>query len=319
LKIFFPEEILHSPFSIFHLKFPAKSNCIGKIEALYLCSKSINMLTKLLASGILCSAILFANAQTIKTPQPSPAQSVKQDFGISSVELNYSRPGMKGRKIFGDLVPYGKVWRTGANSATRIKFSDDVTIGGKELKAGEYAIYTVPGENEWEFIINKGSANWGTDYKQEDDILKVKATPVKLDQPVETFTMQFASVKSNSTNLQLMWDKTLVSIPITADVDKKVMAQIDNVMNKDTRPYFQAAMYYMETGRDLNQAVTWLDKAIAQNPNAFWVYHQKANALAKLGKKAEAKTTAQKSMELAKAANNDDYVKLNEKLLENLK
>jgi hypothetical protein len=276
------------------------------------------MLNKLFAFGILCCAALFADAQSIKTPQPSPGQTLRQDFGISSIELNYSRPGMKGRKIFGDLVPYGKVWRTGANSATRIKFSDDVTIGGQTLKAGEYAIYTVPNEKEWEIIINKGSANWGTDYKQEDDILRVKASSVKLDWPVETFTMQFSNVKSNSTDLQIMWDKTLVSVPITTDVDQKVIAQIDNAMNKDNRPYFAAAMYYMETGRDLKQALTWLDKAIEQNPTAFWIYHQKANALAKLGKKAEAKTTAQKSMELAKTANNDDYVKLNEKLIASL-
>jgi len=266
-----------------------------------------------------CCTVFSANAQTVKTPAPSPSQSLKQDFGISTVELNYSRPGMKGRKIFGDLVPYGKVWRTGANSATRIKFSDDVMIGGQALKAGEYAIYTVPNENAWDIIINKGSANWGTDYKQEDDIMRVKATPVKLDQPVETFTMQFANVKSNGTDLQILWDKTMVSVPITTDVDKKVMAQIDNAMNKDNRPYYQAAMYYMETGRDLNQALTWFDKAIEQNPTAFWVYHQKANALAKLGKKSDAKATAQKSMDLAKTANNDDYVKLNEKLIASLK
>jgi tetratricopeptide (TPR) repeat protein len=276
------------------------------------------MLIKLIACGLLSVAVLFTSAQTIKTPQPSPTQILRQDFGISSVELNYSRPGIKGRKIFGDLVPWGKVWRTGANSATRIKFSDDVTIGGQALKAGEYAIYTIPNEKEWEFIINKGSANWGTDYKQEDDIIRIKATPVKMDQPVETFTMQFANVKSNSAELQLMWDKTLVSVPITTDVESKVMAQIDNVMNKDNRPYYQAALYYLESGKDLNQAVSWFDKAIEQNPNAYWIYHQKANALAKLGKKTDAKATAQKSMELAKTANNQDYVKLNEKLLASL-
>lgn len=277
------------------------------------------MFKKLLALSTFCCFISFAHAQSIKTPQPSPGQIVKQDFGISSIELNYSRPGIKGRKIFGDLVPYGKVWRTGANSATRIKFLDDVSIGGQALKAGEYAIFTVPGEKEWDIIINKGSANWGTDYKQEDDILRVKATPLKLDQTVESFTMQFANVKSNSTDLQIMWDKTMVSVPITVDVDKKIMADIDKVMNNDSRPYFQAAMYYMETGRDLNQALTWFDKAIEQNPNAYWVYHQKANAQAKLGKKDDAKTTAKKSMELAKTAKNDDYVKLNEKLLASLK
>ena len=267
----------------------------------------------------MCFGFLFADAQQIKTPAPSPTQTIKQDFGISSIELIYSRPGMKGRKIFGDLVPFGKVWRTGANSATRIKFSDDVTIGGQALKAGEYAVYTVPNENEWEIIINKGSANWGTEYKMEDDLFRVKVKSASVDKPVENFTMQFANVKSNTIDLQIMWDKTSVSVPIVTDVDKKVMAQIDNAMNKDNHPYFQAAMYYLESGKDLNTAVTWFDKAIEQNPKAFWVYHQKANALAKLGKKMDAKTSAQKSIELAKEAKNDDYVKLNEKLLETLK
>src|SRR5215212_9705126 len=123
------------------------------------------MLKKLLACSIICSAFAAADAQQIKTPAPSPTQTVKQDFGISTAELIYSRPGIKGRKIFGDLVPYGKVWRTGANSATRLKFSDDVKIGDQQLKAGEYAVYTIPNEKEWDIIINKGSANWGTDYK----------------------------------------------------------------------------------------------------------------------------------------------------------
>ena len=233
--------------------------------------------------------------------------------------LIYSRPGIKGRKIFGDLVPYGKVWRTGANSATRLKFADDVTIGGHSLKAGEYALFTVPGENEWDIIINKGAANWGTEYKQEDDLFRIKAKPMKMDGVVESFTMQFANVKPASMELHIMWDKTAVAVPIATDVDAKVMAQIDNAMNKDSRPYFNAAMYYLEAGKDLNQAVTWFDKAIEQNPTAYWIYHQKANALAKLGKKEEAKKTAARSMELAKDQKNDDYVKLNEKLLASLK
>ncbi|RYY64013.1 MAG: DUF2911 domain-containing protein, partial [Chitinophagaceae bacterium] len=241
------------------------------------------------------------------------------EFGISSVQLIYSRPAMKERKIFGDLVPYGKVWRTGANQATRIKFADDVSIGGQPLKAGEYALYTIPGENEWEIIINKGSENWGTNYKQEDDLLRVKVKSAKLANPVETFTMQFENIKPTSTDLAIMWDRTAVKVPITTDIESKVMAQINNAMNRDNRPYFGAAMYFLETGKDLNQAVTWLDKAIEQNPNAFWIYHQKANALAKLGKKEDAKQAANKSIELAKAQKNDDYVKLNEKLLASLK
>lgn len=259
------------------------------------------------------------SAQQLRTPAPSPTQTVKQDFGISSVELIYSRPAMKGRKIFGDLVPWNKVWRTGANSATRIKFNDDVMIGGQALKAGEYALYTVPGENEWEIIINKGSANWGTNYKQEDDVFRVKVKPMRLNETVENFTIQFANVKPSSTDLQIMWDKTAVAVPITTDIDKKIMAQINDAMNKDSRPYFQSAMYYLENGKDLNQALVWFDKGIELNPKAFWMYHQKANALAKLGKKAEARAAANKSIELAKEQKNDDYVALNEKLLATLK
>lgn len=277
------------------------------------------MLKQLIACGTICLALTTVNAQTIKTPQPSPTQSIKQDFGISTAELIYSRPGIKNRKIFGDLVPFGKVWRTGANSATRLKFTDDVTFGGQTLKAGEYAVYTIPNEKEWDIIINKGSANWGTEYKQEDDVMRVKAKPTKLDQPVESFTMQFANVKPNSMDLEIIWDKTAVSVPITTDIDKKIMAQIDNAMNKDNRPYFQSAMYYLETGRDLKQSLAWFDKAIEQNPKAFWIYHQKANALAKLGNKADARATAQKSMDMAREQKNDDYVKLNEKLIETLK
>lgn len=276
------------------------------------------MLKQLFLCAFISTIVFTTNAQGIKTPQPSPTQTIKQDFGISSIELVYSRPGMRGRKIFGDLVPYGKVWRTGANSATRIKFTDDVMVGGQPLKAGEYALYTIPNEKEWEVIINKGSANWGTDYKPEDDLFRIKVKPMQMERPVESFTMQFSNLKSNSADLVLMWDKTRIAVPITTDIDKKIMAQIDNAMNKDTRPYFQAAMYYLETGKDLNQAVTWFDKAIQQNPTAYWVYHQKANALAKLGKKEEAKATAQKSMDLAREAKNDDYVELNKKLLASL-
>lgn len=273
---------------------------------------------KILSTVLICTITVFVSGQ-LRTPAPSPTQTIKQDFGLSSVELIYSRPAMKGRKIFGDLVPWNKVWRTGANSATRIKFNDDVMIGGQALKAGEYALYTVPGENEWEVIINKGSANWGTDYKMEDDIFRVKAKPIKLDQPVESFTMQFANIKPTSTDLRIMWDKTAVAVPITTEIDKKVMAQINNQVVKDGRPYFQSAMYYMENGKDMNQAVQWFDKAIEQNPKGYWIYHQKANALAKMGKKAEAKAIAQKSMDIARQEKNDDYVSLNEKLLAELK
>jgi tetratricopeptide (TPR) repeat protein len=256
----------------------------------------------------------------LKMPAPSPAQTIKQDFGLSSIELSYSRPSMKGRKIFGDLVPYGEMWRTGANAATRIKFGEDLTIGGQPVKAGEYALYTIPNQNEWEIILNKGVNNGGLNgYKKEEDVTRFKIKPAALPVTAETFTMEFGDIKPSSTELKLMWENTAVKVPITTDVDTKVMGQINDMMNKDNRPYFQSAMYYMETGKDMKQALNWFDKAIEQTPKGFWIYHQKANALAKMGKKDEAKTVAQKSMDIARQEKNDDYVRLNEKLLATLK
>ena len=275
---------------------------------------------KLLLVALVAGSFSFANAQQLRTPAPSPAQTIKQDFGLSDIELSYSRPGVKDRKIFGDLVPYGKVWRTGANNATTITFGDEVMIGGKKVPAGKYGLLTIPGEDEWTMIISKQTdVSSPAAYKESEDVVRVKAKPAKVGMKAETFTMQFANVQAESVELHMRWDDLLVSLPITANVEEKVMAQINNLMNKDNRPYFGAAMYYIEKGKDMNQALAWLDKAVEQNPNAFWIHHQRANTLAKLGKNAEAKAAANKSMELAKTAKNDDYVRLNEKLLAELK
>jgi tetratricopeptide (TPR) repeat protein len=227
---------------------------------------------------------------------------------------------MKGRKIFGDLVPFDKVWRTGANSATTLTFSDEVTIGGTKIAPGKYGLLSIPSANEWTLIITKQlDVTSPAAYKSESDIVRVKAKPVALPFTVETFTAMFADVSDKSTNLGLMWDKTYVELPITTDVDSKVMKQIETIMSKDSRPYFNAAVYYAENGKDLNQAITWFDKAIEQNDKAFWIYYQKAKVLGKQGKKTEAIATSMKSMALAKEAKNDDYVALNEKLQKDLK
>lgn len=268
----------------------------------------------------LLAALCLINAEAqLKTPAPSPTQSVKQDFGLGSIELSYSRPVMKGRKIFGDLVPFGNVWRTGANSATLVTFSDEVTIGGKKVPAGKYGLLSIPNKDSWTLIISKQlDVTSPAAYKAESDVVRVDVNTMKLEEKTESFTIQFANVKPTSCELHIMWENTAVSLPISTDVDKKVMTQIDQLMNKDTRPYFNAAMYYMDNGKDLNQALSWFDKAVEMNAAAFWIHHQRANCLAKLGKKAEAKAAAEKSKELAAAAKNDDYVKLNEKLLADL-
>jgi Protein of unknown function (DUF2911)/Tetratricopeptide repeat len=263
--------------------------------------------------------LLSADAQ-LRTPAPSPTQTIKQDFGLASVELSYSRPGMKNRRVFGDLVPFGKVWRTGANQATTLTFGEEVTIGGKKIPAGKYGLLSIPAKNKWVLIITKQlDVTNPAAYKEEMDVVRVEVKTMKMEDDMETFTMQFANVKPNSCELHLMWENTAVALPITTDVETKVMAQIDQQMNKDNRPYYNAALYYMDNGKDLNQALAWFDKAAELQPTAYWIHHQRANCLAKLGKKDEAKAAAEKSKALAIDQKNDDYVKLNDKLLAELK
>lgn len=267
--------------------------------------------------AIICTG---AEAQALRTPAPSPAQNVSQEFGLSTVQLSYSRPAIKGRKVFGDLVPYGKVWRTGANGATTLVFGEEVNIGGKKIPAGKYGLLTIPEEKEWTIIITKQlDVTSPAAYKQDQDVVRLKAATESLPVTVESFMITFDNIKSSSMDLLLIWDKTVVTFPITANTEEKVLAQIDNVMKNDNRPYFNAALFYMDNNKDLNKALEWFNKAAEQNPDAFWVVHQKANCLAKLGKKQEAIAAANKSIQMAKAAKNDDYVALNEKLIASLK
>jgi len=271
---------------------------------------------------LLIVAIAVCNisfAQTLTTPQPSTTQTIKQNFGLSFIELSYSRPNVKGRKAIGELVPFGKVWRTGANQATTLTFGDDVMIGGKKIEAGKYGLLTIPGNDSWTLIITKQlDVTSPAAYKEESDVVRVNVKPMAAKDKVETFTMQFANVKTSTCDLNLAWENTSVTLPISTDVETKVMAQINNIMTKDNLPYYNAAMYYLDNGKDLNQALTWLNKAAEQNPTAYWIHHQRANCLAKMGKKQEAVAAAKKSLELATTAKNTDYVKLNEDLIRSL-
>lgn len=269
------------------------------------------------------AAIAAANvtfAQTLTTPQPSTTQTIKQNFGLSSIELSYSRPNAKGRTVIGDLVPFGKVWRTGANQATTLNFDDDVTIGDKKITAGKYGLLTIPDKENWTLIITKQlDVTSPAAYKEENDVVRINVKPVTIKDKVETFTIQFMNVKASTCDLNLQWENTSVTLPISTDVESKVMSQINNIMTKDNLPYFSAAMYYMENGKDLNQALSWFNKATEQNPAAFYMFYQKANCLSKLGKKQDAIATATKSRELSVIAKNTDYVKLNDDLLKTLK
>lgn len=276
---------------------------------------------QLLVTTFAAFMLFTAGAQQLTTPQPSPTQTIKQNFGLSSIELSYSRPGMKGRKIFGDLVPYGQVWRTGANAATTLTFADDVTIGGKAIPAGKYGLLTIPGEKDWTVIISKQTdVTAASAYKQDQDMVRMRVTPFMLPFPIETFTISFDDVKGNSCNLGMMWDKVYLSFSISTDVDGKVMKAIDNIMNKDNRPYYSAASYYYDNGKDMNQALAWVNKAVEAAPNAQpWVHTLKTRILAKLGKKDDAMAAAKNAIRVAQATNNPEFVKQNEDIMATLK
>ena len=269
--------------------------------------------------GLLGSAISQAQ---INTPQPSPGASVTQKVGLTDVSVNYSRPSVKGRKIFGDLLPYGKLWRTGANAATKLTFSDEVTVEGKKVPAGEYALFTIPGATEWTVILNKNAKASTNDYKQEEDVARFTVKPSKAPTKVESFTILFSDVTANSANLDIAWENTLVRTKLTTDVDSKVMTQIKekviDAASAEPGTYFQAASYYYETGKDLKQALAWVNKATEKEPQ-FWMVHLKAKIQAKMKDYKGATASAKQSIELAKAAKNDDYVRLNEKLLQETK
>lgn len=276
---------------------------------------------KIFITAIAALMILGADAQSLSTPQPSPTQTLKQNFGLSTVELSYSRPGMKGRKIFGDLVPYGQVWRTGANQATTLTFGEEVTIGGTKIPAGKYGLLSIPDAKEWTIIISKQTDVTSPDaYKQDQDVVRVKASPMPLPFPIETFTISFDDMKSNTCNIGIMWENIYLSFPVTTDVDSKVMKAIDNIMNKDNRPYYNAASYYYDNGKDMNQALAWINKATEASPNAQpWVHTLKTRILAKLGKKEEAKTAAQNAIRIATETKFPEFVKQNEEILKSLK
>jgi Protein of unknown function (DUF2911) len=264
--------------------------------------------------------IIHNSEAQVKFPPPSPMQVIKQEFGLGNIELTYSRPGAKGRRVFGDLVPYGKLWLTGANAATKIFFSEPVEIIGKKIDTGTYVLYTIPGEETWEVILNKGIKNQGTDgYKESEDIVRFKVDPIKTKTKIELFTIQFAAIKPESCELQLMWEKKLIVILIATSVKEKIRAQIDAAMLTEKKPYWQAAQFYNEYDHNVSKALENLNKATDDNPTAYWMYLYKAKIQKEMGDKAGALQSSNISMTLAANAKNTDYVMMNRRLQKELK
>ena len=282
-------------------------------------SKNLPFLISI-GSCLLLSSNALAETAKVEFPQASPSSTVKQRVGLTDIEVDYARPSVKGRKIFGGMVPYGKVWRTGANSATKVIFSTPVKLNGTEVPAGTYALMTIPGEDEWTIIINKGADQWGAyKYDEKADVARIKAKPITIDRSIETFAIDFGDLHDESADMKLVWDKTVVPIKVEVNYVDKLTKQIEDVMasSDKKKPYFQAAAFYYNHGLDLQKAKQWVDTAVAEN-DAFYINYLKAEILAKMGDKAGALAAAKHSKELAVKANDSGYVKLNETLISDL-
>lgn len=266
--------------------------------------------------------IYTAVSAQIRMPAASPTEFIKQDFGLGSIELTYSRPSLRGRQMIGVVEPWGNVWRTGANAATKIRFTDAVEIGGNKIDSGSYSLYTIPRQNgEWSFILNKNVGNWGAfDYSESAEALRMTVKAGKNAQKVETLTMQFSDVTAESTVLNIKWEDFSLRIPITTNVKEKIRASINEAMKGDKKPYWQAATFYYEYDKDYKKALEMADAAFANQPNPpYYQIFYKARIQKDAGMKKAALETAQKALAAAKAAKNDNYIIMSEQMIQSLK
>ncbi|MDP3314052.1 MAG: DUF2911 domain-containing protein [Lutibacter sp.] len=267
---------------------------------------------------VLVGLISTSYAQ-IKTPQPSPSSKIVQMVGLTEVTLEYSRPSMRGRTVFGDLVSYGSVWRTGANANTKITFGDNVTVGGTELKKGTYAVYTIPGEKTWEIIFYSDASNWGNPQSWDESKVAAKATVevMVLPMKIETFTMTFDDLETGSGVLGILWENAYVGVKFNVPTDQIASKSIEVAMAGPSKnDYFQSATYYHTEGKDLKKALEWIKKATEGEDPAFWYLRRMSLIQADMGDKVGAIATAKKSMAGAEKAKNADYVKMNKDSIE---
>jgi hypothetical protein len=281
-------------------------------------------LLKILWAGTQFSVPLKAPAPRLEVPQASPLATLRQRIGVTDIEVVYSRPSAKGRVMLGGINPYGEVWRTGANGATRISFSTPVTIQGEHLDAGTYELFSIPGKDEWTVIFQKASGQWGAyAYDPKNDVQRVTAKPSALSEPVETFTIEFNDILGGTATLNLVWEHTRVPLKLDTGVAGLVVPKIEAAMaGTGRKPYAEAAMFYADNNLDLDKAAEWIEAAIAERPDMFPLIYQKARILEKKGDNAGAEAAARQSLEMAEKASGaekDEYVRLNEALIARLK
>ncbi len=267
---------------------------------------------------------LSAQAQ-IKMPAASPTQTLSQDFGLGKIEIVYSRPSLKGRAAFGNssvLAPVGTVWRTGANGATKVTFSHPVTVGGKLLAAGAYALFTIPGESEWTIIFNTNSNSWGSfSYKEAEDVVRFKVKPETTSNSTENFTINVDNITPETATISLKWAKTLVNIPISTDIKTVIRGQVKEATkgaNVTADVYFAAANFYYDMDKDYDNALVCVDKAVSLNAKAYYMFLLKAKVQKELGNKKGARESAETCIKIATEANNQDYVRSGKELIASL-
>jgi hypothetical protein len=279
-----------------------------------------NLIVAALVSTLVAPCVLHAQGK-LEFPAPSPGCTLKQRVGLTDVEIDYSRPSAKGRQVFGGVVPYGVVWRTGANASTKISVSTSVKLCGNEIPAGKYALYTIPGEDEWIIIISKNLDASVFNYDQKDDVVRFKVEPHKLAEHVETFTIEMPQIRDDSALLCLVWENTLVPLNLELDLTTKLVPQIEGAMAEpgERKPYYQAAMFYYDHNLDLQKARKWIE-AIPVDRETYYILHLKAKILAKAGDKPGAIAAAKRSSELAVKAEGpkSGYVKMNQDLVSSL-
>ncbi|MCC6815482.1 MAG: DUF2911 domain-containing protein [Saprospiraceae bacterium] len=258
----------------------------------------------------------FLDAQIV-TPAPSPFCKMEQKLGLGTVTVEYSRPSVKKRKIFGDLVPFGKLWRTGANRSTVITFSENMTFGGKAVSKGSYSLFTTPGEMSWDVVLYNETNIGGTPkvFDQSKVVASISVKPEELLSVVETFTIDINDITANSGKLNISWENTKVGVDIVANVDEAVMKNIDKTLaGPSSDDYYLAARYYYDNNKDMTTAVSWIQKANSMDPK-FWKLRTESLILGRLGRIQEAISAAEKSKSMAMAEGNDEFVKLNEEAI----
>lgn len=261
-----------------------------------------------------------AKASALEFPAASPSCTVKQRVGLTDVEVTYSRPGVKGRHVFGTLVPYGKLWRAGANQATKISFSTAVELNGTDIAAGAYALFAIPSKDEWTIIINKDTEQAGTaKYDEKLDLARIQAKPEELQHTVENYTIEIDPINDETASLSLVWERTKISLKLEVDFVEKLLSQVETAMASDDekKPYVQAALFFLNHSKDLKKADEWIDAAIAER-SVYPFFFIKAQILAKLGDKKEALNAAKKAGEMATQAGDLGFASRTEKFLADL-